>query len=237
MATLQELHNRVGNPDFSHWNPIKLFSIVEIGLLTTGIEPLEYSNLLMYQVVEELKDKKPMNWQHALMLMRSLTEAICTHEIKSPCVFYEAENDSYAYHKEQATLGLDDINNIIWTGTKIHREELQKWLKRNGYFQPTLKVTQNNPTTVLIPQHNYKTHALDALNGVIQEFWVNYDPDGSQPPPKQNTVASWIQANYPHVQGNELCIYIDKICRHPNAKKGGNTKMKQSNILKDITLK
>ena len=39
MTTLRELHHLRGNPDFSHWNTVKLFSIAEASLLTAGLKP------------------------------------------------------------------------------------------------------------------------------------------------------------------------------------------------------
>ena len=145
-------------------------------------------------------------------------------------------------------MSLEDVGSIIASETKIHRDELFKWLKKNGYFEqpkqntiPVQQVSHQYPepvqhnNVILLPEPTYTTPALDALYGVIEEFWKNYDPNNNQPPPKQSTVASWIKANYPDIQASDICTYIDKICRHPTAKKGGNTKLNQSNKMKDIT--
>ncbi|MCH7386548.1 hypothetical protein MMO39_04420 [Acinetobacter modestus] len=250
MATLKELHNLRGSPDFTHWNTVKLFSIAEASLLTAGLEPCEYNHLADYELRQKLLNDKPINWQHALMLIRSLIEALCTQEIKSPLIRIERVdfNSCWSETIEQAKISLDDTSSIIANETKIHREELFKWLKKNGYFeQPQKNSTTTQQVThqqlepaqhnnvILLSEPTYLTPALDALYGVIDEFWKNYDPNNNQPPPKQSTVASWIKANYPDIQASDICTYIDKICRHPTAKKGGNTKLNQSNKMKDIT--
>lgn len=248
MATIQELHKLRGNLDLTHWKTVKIFSLTEASLLTVGIDPLEYSHLSDYPLKDELRVNRPINWQHALLLMRSLTEAICTHELKSPFIHLErTDNNGNTWDlvEEQAKISIDNANEIILTSTKIHRDELFKWLRKNCYFEPPKQNTfEVNNTSyqqsqhsnfILLPEPTYTTPPLEALHGVINEFWINYDPNTNQPPPKQDVVASWIIANYPDVQGKELCVYIDKICRHPTAKKGGNTKLNQPNKIKDIT--
>lgn len=253
MATLQELYRLKDDPDLTHWKTVKLFTLSEASLLTVGIDPLEYSHLSDDPLKDELRINRPINWQHALLLMRSLTESICTHEVKSPFINLERSDDygnTWDFVEEQTKISIDNASEIVLTSTKIHRDELFKWLKKYGYFEPpqqnTITVETQSATyqqsesvqhnnMVLLPEPTYTTPPLEALHGVINEFWVNYDPDKNQPPPKQDVVASWIMANYPEVQGKELCIYIDKICRHPTAKKGGNTKLNPQNKTKDTT--
>lgn len=240
MATLQELYKFKGNPDLTHWKTVKIFSLAEASLLTVGIDPLEYSHLSDHPLKDELRLSRPINWQHALLLMRSIAEAICTHEVKSPFINLEKSDYSNTWDivEEQAKIGIENASEIILTSTKIHRDELFKWLKKNGYFEQQLSVinvestlekvasfSSDNDEVLLLPEPTYITPALDALNGVIQEFWVSYDTENNLPIPKQSVVASWIKANYPDIQANDICTYIDKICRHPNAKRGGNKKL------------
>lgn len=240
MATLQELYKFKGNPDLTHWKTVKIFSLAEASLLTVGIDPLEYSHLSDHPLKDELRLSRPINWQHALLLMRSIAEAICTHEVKSPFINLEKSDYSNTWDivEEQAKIGIENASEIILTNTKIHRDELFKWLKKNGYFEQQLSVinvestlekvasfSSDNDEVLLLPEPTYTTPALDALNGVIQEFWVSYDTENNLPIPKQSVVASWIKANYPDIQANDICTYIDKICRHPNAKRGGNKKL------------
>ena len=237
MATLRELHDLRGNPDFSHWNTVKLFSVAEASLLTAGLEPCEYNHLVDYELRQKLLSEKPINWQHALMLIRSIIEAICTHEIKSPFIKIDRSdyNNQWDEVIEQAKLSIDDTSSIIASETKIHRDELHKWLTRNGYFsqprQANIEVVEKNQPQqanekeiLLLPEPTYTTPALEAVNGVIREFWVSYDPDKNQPPPKQNVVKAWIAENHPEMDSDYIQTAIDKICRHPSAKNGGNRK-------------
>lgn len=238
VATLRELHDLRGNPDFSHWNTVKLFSVAEASLLTAGLEPCEYNHLADYDLRQKLLNEKPINWQHALMLIRSIIEAICTHEIKSPFIKIDRSdyNNQWDEVIEQAKLSIDDTSSIIASETKIHRDELHKWLTRNGYFsqprQANIEVVQKNQPQqanekeiLLLPEPTYTTPALEAINGVIREFWISYDPDKNQPPPKQNVVKAWIAENHPELDSDYIQTAIDKICRHPNAKNGGNRKI------------
>lgn len=230
---MKELHNNCLNPDLSHYKTVKLFSIDEAGLLTCGIDPIYYEYNENNNINFVLMQKKPINWQHALMLIRSIVEGMCTHEIKSPSIKIIEENgfNIFFVPKEQAKISIDDIPNISTKHTLIHRDELYKWLWNNGYFAPSKEVINivheqdhQKQTSMLLPESTYTTPSLEALQGVINEFWVNYDPNGNQPPPKQDTVASWIKANYPDVQAQDMRTYIDKICRHPTARAGGNRK-------------
>lgn len=250
MVTINELYQNAGNPNLTHWKDIKLLSIVEASLLTCAINPIDYELECNNNIVLALKSNRPTNWMYCLMLMRALVEAIATQELKSPLILLERENDFgfYVESIEQSRTGIDDIIYMSYSRTRIHREELKEWLKKRDYFEQQLSVIDvestfekvsslysKNNEVLLLPESTYTTPALEAVNGVIQEFWADYDPDKNQPIPKQDVVASWILANYPDVQGRELCIYIDKICRHPTAKRGGNTKLKQQSTTKDVT--
>lgn len=240
MATIQELYGNRGNPDLSHWKTKKLLTISEAALLTCGFEPLELDHLAEFQLANELREKKPCNWQYVLMLINSIAEAICTHEIKSPYVVFEYPyNDGFVI-EEQSKISFSDEPYLKTTLTKIHRDELFKWLKKNGYLEPTqqaeIQVNQvqsyhqestHQSDVILLAAPIYTTPPLEALNGVIAEFWADYDPDDqASTPPKQGTVEAWIKQHYPDVQGNAMCTYIDKICRHPKARTGGNKKAK-----------
>ena len=240
MTTLRELHHLRGNPDFSHWNTVKLFSIAEASLLTAGLEPCEFNHLHDYQLREKLISEKPINWQHSLMLIRSIIEAICTQEIKSPYIKIDRSDHNNQWDEvvEQARVSLEDVGSIIASETKIHRDELYKWLKKNDYLeltqqaeiqvnqvQPYHQETTNQNDVILLPEPTYTTPALEAISGVIREFWISYDPDKKQPPPKQSVVKAWIAENHPKLDSDYIQTAIDKICRHPNARYGGNRKI------------
>lgn len=67
----------------------------------------------------------------------------------------------------------------------------------------------------------YTTPAINVMNEVITEFWINYSPD--QPAPKQSTIIAWITGNFDDIS-TALALNIDKVCRHPDAKSGGKYK-------------
>lgn len=243
MTTLRELHDLRGNPDFSHWNTVKLFSIAEASLLTAGLEPCEFNHLHDYQLREKLISEKPINWQHSLMLIRSIIEAICTQEIKSPYIKIDRSdyNNQWDEVVEQARVSLEDVGSIIAMETKIHRDELYKWLKKNGYLEPHLQntiIVESQPVTYkqhesvqqnnvgLLPEPTYTTPLLEIVDAVIDRFWSGYKPDENMVFEKQLEIERWIKETYPDIANPYIAKAIDRICRHPTAKLGGNKKIK-----------
>ncbi|RLL35265.1 hypothetical protein D9K80_08955 [Acinetobacter cumulans] len=243
MTTLRELHHLRGNPDFSHWNTVKLFSIAEASLLTAGLEPCEYNHLHDYQLREKLISEKPINWQHSLMLIRSIIEAICTQEIKSPYIKIDRSdyNNQWDEVVEQARVSIEDVGSIIASETKIHRDELYKWLKKNGYLEPHLQntiIVESQPVTYkqhesvqqnnvgLLPEPTYTTPLLEIVDAVIDRFWSGYKPDENMVFEKQLEIERWIKETYPDIANPYIAKAIDRICRHPTAKLGGNKKIK-----------
>ena len=243
MATLQELYRLKDNPDLTHWRTVKLFTLAEASLLTVGIDPLEYSHLSDYPLRDELTTKRPINWQHALLLMRSLSEAICTHEVKSPFINLEKSDyqNTWDFVEEQAKISIDNAHEIILTATKIHRDELFKWLKKNNYFESIQSTPANIDTHVvetshpqpithneilLLPEPTYTTPALEVIKAVVNHWWKDFDLDSEQPHlvPQQKHVKAWIGEHYPEMDSDYIRTAIDKICRHPIAKNGGNRK-------------
>lgn len=64
----------------------------------------------------------------------------------------------------------------------------------------------------------YTTPAMQAMNAVINEFWINYTPD--KIPPKQENVINWIMENYGF--SRNLSLAIEQVARPDSAKTGGN---------------
>lgn len=67
----------------------------------------------------------------------------------------------------------------------------------------------------------YRTPAINIMNEVISEFWIDYDPN--YPAPKQSTIVTWITDNFNDISP-ALALNIDKVCRHSSAKNGGKYK-------------
>lgn len=260
-VTVRQLHANRGNPDLTHWRNQKLFSVEEVALLTCGFDPLDYLGVCSGDLSNELRITKPTNWQHVLMLMRAICQAICTQEIKSPCIYIdhgEYNGESYQEKKEQIELSSENWKDLHLKLTNITRTEIFKWLALNQYLddtgnafavlstgalvrkpKPQFNYHQDIPGQVIdnsnfkaLPAPNYSTPALECLNAVIVEFWAGYDPGSNMPPPKQETVISWIKTNHPDISAKQIQEAIDKICRHPSAKTGG---VKPLRKFKDIT--
>ncbi|MEX6456748.1 hypothetical protein AB6N28_04405 [Moraxella osloensis] len=64
----------------------------------------------------------------------------------------------------------------------------------------------------------YTTPAMQAMNAVINEFWIDYAPD--KIPPKQENVINWIMENYGF--SRNLSLAIEQVARPDSAKTGGN---------------
>lgn len=242
MATIKELYFKAGNPDLTHWKDIHLFSIAEAALLTAGIDPLLYEDRNYNESVTTiLKAEKPQNWQHGLMIIRALKQSICLGEITCKVAFIDESNwvgEEWVEKIEQLDLTLEHLEAINMLLTKISRKEYKKWLKNNGYlespqqtetilsnaiFQPPQPINYND--ALLIPQTTYTTPALEAIHGVVNHWWKDFNPDDNQSLPQQKLIKSWIADNYPEMDTDYMQTAIDKICRHPSAKKGGNRKL------------
>ena len=81
-----------------------------------------------------------------------------------------------------------------------------------------LKSQLEQPT---IDKHSYTTPAINIMDKVITEFWLDYNPNQSAP--KQEIIVRWITGNFDGVS-KALALNIDKVCRHSDAKKGGQYK-------------
>lgn len=93
----------------------------------------------------------------------------------------------------------------------------------NGLLENTKNISDDKINFIDLSE--YSTPALEALKGVIQKFWIPYNPE-TDIAPKQNTVMDWIANTYPEFSDNDyIKKSIDKLCRHPKAKNGGNRKL------------
>lgn len=73
--------------------------------------------------------------------------------------------------------------------------------------------------------NQYSTPALEAIK-VLSKFGYYYNPE-IDIAPKQSTVMDWIGNTYSEFSNNDyMKKSIDRICRHPHAKTGGNSKSK-----------
>lgn len=91
-------------------------------------------------------------------------------------------------------------------------ENLEQVKTRSGDIEPA---NPDNDKSI------YTTPAINIMNAVITEFWINYHPD--QPAPKQSTITKWIIDNFDGIS-DALALNIDKVCRHSDARSGGKYK-------------
>lgn len=68
-----------------------------------------------------------------------------------------------------------------------------------------------------VENSSYTTPFIDALNAVIQEFWINYQEHNI--PPKQDIVISWIMEHYNLSRAGAKAI--EQVARPTKAKTGG----------------
>ncbi|MGB2082002.1 MAG: hypothetical protein ACPHVJ_03545 [Psychrobacter sp.] len=70
-------------------------------------------------------------------------------------------------------------------------------------------------------RRSYTTPAMNIMDKVITEFWLDYNPNQSAP--KQEIIVRWITGNFDGVS-KALALNIDKVCRHSEARSGGKYK-------------
>lgn len=121
----------------------------------------------------------------------------------------------------------DPLSEINYLRFKVSKQLIE--IEKLKFLSSTVSGTKEPQVNTMITQvdpNQYLTPALKAIKGVIQEFWIKYNPE-TDIAPKQSTVMDWIGDNYPEFTNNDyMKKCIDKICRHPNAKTGGNSKIK-----------
>lgn len=67
-----------------------------------------------------------------------------------------------------------------------------------------------------IPSVKYTTDAIEALNAVVDKYWLDYDPKQKNAT-KQYTIKDFVKKNYPMIT-DSMALWIDRIARHPSAK-------------------
>lgn len=106
----------------------------------------------------------------------------------------------FSNEKEKDDKTINELNQRI--------KQLEQQLEQRQLTQPDINST-------------YTTPAIEVMNAVINEFWLNYNPN--KPAPKQSSVTTWITDHYKDIS-KALALNIDKVCRHPEAKAGGQFK-------------
>lgn len=121
----------------------------------------------------------------------------------------------------------DPLSEINYLRFKVAKQniELEQLKLLSNTISRTEEVQVDNMINPMEP-NQYSTPALEAIKGVIQKFWIYYNPE-IDIAPKQSTVMDWIGNTYSEFSNNDyMKKSIDRICRHPHAKTGGNSKSK-----------
>ncbi|HAV5946651.1 TPA: hypothetical protein JI227_11795 [Acinetobacter baumannii] len=123
------------------------------------------------------------------------------------------------------TLYDDPLSEINYLRFKVNKleDENRKLTEANNQVVTNMAIINSQINDDDISK--YSTPALEAMRGVIKEFWLTYDVN-KDIAPKQSTIMAWIAESYPEYSENDyMKKAIDKLCRHPKAKLGGNSKL------------
>lgn len=195
---------------------------------------------------KELVLKKEQLGEHQKLL---ITYALFTPR-QIACLLTDY-NPAYNHNDDFYNARLDMVENAIQVDTlipinseeQIIAKQVKEWLAHHNFifegFNDNLQIDINDLDNLAIDyqkriaeleqevaqaksnENSYTTPAINIMNKVIIEFWIDYDP--SQPAPKQSTITTWIIDNFDGTS-DALALNIDKVCRHSDARSGGKYK-------------
>lgn len=132
MLTVQDLHERAGKPDLSHWNATEAFSVMEAAILTAGADPLDYAD------IEALRLRNHPNWKNAAIILRGMRESICTDQLNALEIWRWA-NENFESRKlefdEIFMLTINDSDGINPHYSRLSRKALFTWYEKKGYLR------------------------------------------------------------------------------------------------------
>lgn len=136
-------------------------------------------------------------------------------ELKGHTVFLLAKQFNYSQYQ-------NDENYTVFSnkdGVTITRNDLLFDLEQLDSIAPAGDTQSQADKPKALPViGEYTTPAMQAMNAVINEFWIDYTPD--KIPPKQENVINWIMENYGF--SRNLSLAIEQVARPESAKTGGN---------------
>lgn len=154
MLTVQDLHDRAGKPDLSHWNAAEAFTVMEAAILTAGADPLEYTD------IEALKRRGHPNWKNAAIILRGMCESICTDQLNVLEVWRWASEqfDSRKLDPSEVfMLTINESEGINPNYSRLSRKALFTWYEKKGY----LRAKSLAPVSVLPPVKHAGGEILD----------------------------------------------------------------------------
>jgi hypothetical protein len=152
----------------------------------------EFLDTISYEIKGENLTR--MKGRKVILLDKEYNHALYQRDPKYS-VF--SDNDSVTITRNDLLFDLEQLDSIAPAGNTPSQADKPKALPVIG---------------------EYTTPAMQAMNAVINEFWIDYTPD--KIPPKQENVINWIMENYGF--SRNLSLAIEQVARPESAKTGGN---------------
>lgn len=106
-----------------------------------------------------------------------------------------------------------ELDALLSTETKEDDKTINELSQRIKQLEQQLEQSRQQSGT---PNAKYTTDAMDALNAVVDKYWLDYDPKQKNAT-KQHTIKEFVKENYPMIT-DSMALWIDRIARHPSAK-------------------
>lgn len=106
-----------------------------------------------------------------------------------------------------------ELDALLSSETKEDDKTINELSQRIKQLEQQLEQSSQQSGT---PNAKYTTDAMDALNAVVDKYWLDYDPE-QKSATKQHTIKEFVKENYPMIT-DSMALWIDRIARHPSAK-------------------
>ncbi|MCC3345640.1 hypothetical protein [Psychrobacter sanguinis] len=106
-----------------------------------------------------------------------------------------------------------ELDALFSTETKSDDKTINELNQRIKQLEQQLEQSSQQSGT---PNAKYTTDAMEALNAVVDKYWLDYDPEQKNAT-KQHTIKEFVKENYPMIT-DSMALWIDRIARHPSAK-------------------
>lgn len=106
-----------------------------------------------------------------------------------------------------------ELDALLSSETKEDDKTINELNQRIKQLEQQLEQSSQQSGT---PNAKYTTDAMEALNAVVNKYWLDYDPEQKNAT-KQHTIKEFVKENYPMIT-DSMALWIDKIARHPSAK-------------------
>lgn len=222
--------------DFKESNPFRdklavldTYSVMYAACLLSGDSPTEirkfqshleftqvFSEYISYKLMIELAIKNNE--------LKNNDDKILASDLKEYLgkngYFFRGFNDWMAIEPAKPLINNKPNEQLEASNNKLKEAQAKIADLKNQLSQAKAELA-DKPDTIGNDKSLYVTPAIEIMNKVITEFWINYDPNQSAP--KQEIIVRWITGNFDGVS-KALALNIDKVCRHSEARSGGKYK-------------